>query len=77
MPQRNRHKEAEVEAVLQYAETKQWRIETPRAHWGIGWCPCGEHHISISGTPQNAGSHARKLRRAIDACPGPDEEKED
>lgn len=77
MARRKKHPNKEVEEVLQYAEDNGWRVETNRGHWGVMLCPtkdtpcgpCGEWcQTSISSTPQNAGSHARKLRKIIDRC---------
>jgi len=74
---RSRHPSKEIEAALQYAERRGWRVEAGSAHaWGRMYCPrnrkecrCGEFCItSIWSTPRNAGNHARQIRRVVDGC---------
>ncbi len=82
---RNTHPKQEVEEALQYAESKGWRVEAPRAHWGIMYCPqndkdcrCGQFCItSISGTPRNAGTHAKQIRKVVDNCINTPDEREE
>lgn len=73
---RKKHSKQEVEEALQYAEANGWRVEDERAHWGVMYCPtnngfcgCGEWcKTSISGTPRNAGTHAKQIRKVVDRC---------
>ncbi|RUO26573.1 hypothetical protein CWE09_07675 [Aliidiomarina minuta] len=71
------HPKKEVEAALQHAESKGWRVEVGGAHaWGKIYCPynddecrCGEFCItSVWSTPRNAVSHARALNRVVNKC---------
>jgi hypothetical protein len=80
------HPKKEVEAALDYAESKGWRIEVGGSHaWGKMYCPyniklcrCGEFCItSIWSTPKNPANHAKQLRRVVDNCVGPLPEPED
>lgn len=77
MAGRNKHSKPEVEAALQHAEANGWRVEHNRGHWGVMLCPsketpcgpCGEWcQTSIWSTPQNAGNHAKQLRRVVNRC---------
>lgn len=74
---RPRHPNKEIEAVLQYAHEKGWRIVVGGSHaWGKIYCPyndrecrCGEFCITcVWSTPKNPGNHARQLKRVIDHC---------
>jgi hypothetical protein len=74
---RQKHSKADVEQALRYAEECGWTIIVGGSHaWGKLRCPfndqecrCGDFCItSISSTPQNAGNHARQLRRVVDNC---------
>lgn len=40
-------------------------------HWGLLVCDAGCHRIPVSGTPENAGRHARRLLRDASTCPLP------
>jgi hypothetical protein len=72
----SRHSKPAIEEVLQYAESRGWRVEKARggqAHiWGTIYCPhsardgCMEF---VRSTPRNPEAHAAKLRRKIDDCP--------
>jgi len=83
---RTSHPKKEVEDALRYAEENGWRIEIGGAHaWGKMYCPyndkdcrCGTHCItSIWSTPQNAGNHAKGIRRVVDNCTTHNKQKED
>lgn len=72
MGDRPRHTDKEVEDAIQYAETKGWRCDYPRGHWGRLFCAHADREgcqVGVSGTPKNPGTHARQLKRAIDRCP--------
>lgn len=74
-----KHPKKEVQAAVEYAKSKGWRIEpsgTSGHAWGRMYCPyndhdcrCGEFCISsIWSTPRNAKNHARQIRRVVDHC---------
>jgi hypothetical protein len=74
---RKKHPKSEIEAALEYAESKGWRIEVGGGHaWGKMYCPyndsecrCGEFCISsIWSTPRNVGNHSKQIRRVVDKC---------
>jgi hypothetical protein len=76
---RSRHPNKEIEAAVQHAEDKGWRVTSSKGHaWGKMCCPfndpecrCGLHCItSIWSTPRNPEYHARDLRRKVDKCTG-------
>jgi hypothetical protein len=71
MADRPRHPKPEVEKAIAYAEDRGWRWRK-QGHWGRLYCPCGDREgcqIGVFGTPQNAGSHAKRIRRLVDNCP--------
>lgn len=76
MAGRSKHPKPEVEDALRHAEANGWVVEDGRAHWGVMYCPtndgvCGCKEwckTSISGTPRNAGTHAKQIRRVVDRC---------
>lgn len=79
---RDRHPEKDVEAALWEAEALGWTVvkRNGKGHaWGLLRCPlpavdcrCGKFcQMSISSTPQNAGSHAAKLIGKVRACTNP------
>jgi hypothetical protein len=68
---RKRHKNKHIEAAIEYALERGWRLETERGHWGRLLCPCrrrGACIVRVDGTPRNPESHATKIIRKIDAC---------
>ena len=73
---RSKHPDKEVEKAIQHAESKGWRVETNRAHWGVMFCPknnkdCGggAHCMtSINGSPKNPSNHAKQIKRIVDKC---------
>ena len=75
MSPRLRHPKKSIEAALQYAESKGWRIEKAgkSAHaWGRAFCPDmnrGSCQLSIWSTPHNDENHARQIRKRVDSCP--------
>lgn len=68
------HPKAEVRDVL-LKWVKAGFVIDEGAHWGTLRCTCESKctSISISRTPQNAGSHARKIDRLASRCPLPPE----
>ena len=76
---RKKHPNKHIEEALQYAESKDWKIEKSSGHahsWGKMYCPensplCRENLFcikSIWSTPRNPQQHAREIMRVIDGC---------
>lgn len=75
---KDKHPSKEVEEALEHARANGWQIERRgNGHcWALMKCPrndpecrCGEFCItSVFSTPQNPGTHARKLKRLVDNC---------
>jgi hypothetical protein len=70
---RPEHQSRHIEAALEYAEERGWRVEKsgPRAHaWGRLYCGAGHtlHQKSVWGTPRNPENHAKSIRRFVDQC---------
>ena len=67
---RPRHTKPEVEAALEYAESRGCKVVklSGRGHaWGKIVCSsCAL--IWVWSTPQNPGNHARDLRHKVDRC---------
>ena len=85
---RERHPEKDVEAALREAERLGWTVvkRNGKGHaWGLLRCPlptddcrCGKFcQMSISSTPQNAGSHAAKLIGKVRGCTNPVQDEDD
>ena len=79
-----KHPKKEIQAAIEYAESKGWRIEASGGSghaWGQMYCPfndddcrCGEFCIaSIWSTPRSPGNHAKQIRRVVDKCTGKSE----
>lgn len=70
---RSRHPNKEIEASLQYAEAKGWRIEKSKHghNWGRIMCPHrGQEGCMkfVYSTPRNTNRHAQDIRRYVDNC---------
>lgn len=71
---RARHPKKEIEDALRYAENEGWRVEKrgARAHaWGLLFCPGGTREscrMSIHSTPRSPSTHAKQIRRKVNAC---------
>jgi len=75
---RARHPNKEIEAALQYAEAKGWKVTKAgkSGHaWGRMQCPknsgCRDRKYcqrSIWSTPRSPENHAHLIRRAVDGC---------
>ena len=69
---RPRHPNKEIEAAVQYAESKGWTFVRQGSHaWGVLRCPRrgrDGHRRSVYSTPRNPFTHARDIRRVVDAC---------
>lgn len=69
------HPDKDIEAVVAYAESQQWRYVAPgkSAHaWGRLFCPGGRPGdciLSVWSTPSNAHDHARQIMRRVNNCP--------
>ena len=61
------HPRKEVARALRNATAAGWRL-TSGGHWGILWCPCGNHKMSVSGTPRDAGREARRIGQEVRRC---------
>lgn len=64
------HPKASVRKILVELEAAGWTIHEG-GHWGRLYCPCPTPclKIPISGTPQNAERHARRIRQLAGRCP--------
>ena len=66
------HANKEVSDVIEYAINKGWTVVMGSGHvYCTLRCPQGDRsgcQERVASTPQNAGNHARKMRRKIDAC---------
>ena len=73
---RNKHPDKDIEAALAHAEANGWRVDSPRSHWGIMYCPfndgscgCADYcKTSIWSTQRDPATHARQLRKVVDRC---------
>ncbi len=69
---RKRHSNKEIEASLQYTESRNWEVfVSARGHcWGVIRCPHGRGGCqkSIWSTPRSPENHAREIRRFVDRC---------
>ncbi len=80
MMQRKKHSKKDIEAALQYAEEKGWRIENSKGHpFGQMYCPYKDStepcegngkwcRVGIWSTPSNTGNHARNIKKIVDRC---------
>jgi hypothetical protein len=70
---RPRHPKPSIEKAVQYAEQQGWRVELSNGHaWGRLYCPFSSREgciVSVWSTPKNPDSHARHIRKYVDACP--------
>jgi hypothetical protein len=76
------HPNKHIRAALKYAESMGWTIRKsgPRAHaWGVIYCSHGhgECWMSVYSTPKTPENHARRIRKIVDRCPGPEGDSED
>ena len=77
---RQKHKNKEIEEVLQYAEQNGWTVEVhnkSKSHaWGVMKCQSNDTNCwngiycstSIWSTPKNSMNHAKQLKRIVDKC---------
>ncbi|MFF8385083.1 hypothetical protein ACF053_15755 [Streptomyces kanasensis] len=67
------HPRKEVRRVLEKWTALGWALRK-EGHWGRLYCPCGAGctAIPVSGSPQNDGTHARRIDRMASRCPLPE-----
>ncbi len=69
---RPRHPCKEIEAAVQYAESRGWTCTPAPGHaWGRLRCPRGQRdgcQLSVYSTPRNPQGHADLIRRRVDRC---------
>jgi hypothetical protein len=71
---RAKHPNKEIEAAIQYAESKGWRyIDAGNSSHAWGRLLChqkerGACRMSIWSTPKVPENHARQIRRNVDKC---------
>ena len=68
------HPDKHIEAALQFAESKGWRVQKAgRGHaWGRIFCPGGKRGdcvMSVWSTPRSCENHARQIRNRVGRCP--------
>lgn len=79
MAKRPRHPSKEVEDAVADAESRGWTWRK-QGHWGRLYCPHADRdgcQVGVSGTPKNAGNHAKQVARAVDRCPHGKEDNND
>lgn len=70
-----RHPNKHVRAVIADAEARGWTFhKSGRSGHAFGFlgCPRQERDgciVAIYSTPRNVEAHARRIRRAVEACP--------
>ncbi|HEU5315665.1 MAG TPA: hypothetical protein VFX49_06110 [Chloroflexota bacterium] len=73
MPSRGRHPKKEVAEAIEYAESRGWRRRAGNGHvWATLYCPHAAPDgckIRVHSTPQDPGSHAKRIRREVNSCP--------
>ncbi len=70
---RPRHTVKELEALLQEAESRGWRVTRDKKYFKL-WCPCpGKHRKTVHLTPSDP-NYERNLRAWLKRQPCWDEE---
>lgn len=75
MIKRKIHPNKEIEAAIQFAESKGWRFRKGgrSAHtWGLLYCPLHKRegcNMPIWSTPSNPDLHATQIRQRVKSCP--------
>jgi len=54
--------------VLKELESKGLRIRR-QGHKFKLYCPCKKGWVTVNGSPQNAGVHAKRVRQQAEHCP--------
>lgn len=70
---RKKHKDKHVEAAIEYAESKGWRVVLNKRGyaWGRLYCPHSDRsgcRQSVWSTPKSGENHAKTLIKLIDKC---------
>ncbi len=69
------HPDKHIREAIKYAIGNGWRFVKagPRAHI-YGTLLCGQGHggcaIRVHCTPRNPKNHAKRIKKAVDRCPG-------
>jgi hypothetical protein len=68
------HPRKEVRKVLVKWTALGWVLRK-EGHWGKLYCPCEAActTVPVSGSPQNDGTHARRIDRMASRCPLPED----
>lgn len=63
------HSNKHIREAIEYAEANGWRYEEGGKGHTVGklYCP-GRCLFFVHGTPRNPENHARRIRRAVEAC---------
>jgi hypothetical protein len=70
-----KHPNKHVREVIAYAESRGWTFhKAGRSGHAFGFLRCPRHTregciVAVYSTPRNVEDHARRIRRAVDACP--------
>lgn len=64
------HPDKEMRESLKELTKSGWTLRK-EGHWGRLYCDCGCSVLQVAGTPRNAGSEARRIRRQARRCPLP------
>lgn len=67
-----RHPKKEVQEALERVLAGGWWDLRASGHWSVLYCNKGERdgcRIGVSGTPQDPGTHARRIERIAMKCP--------
>ena len=68
------HPNKHIREAVEYAVARGWRLEKAGKsshNWGVLLCPAsvrGGHREPVHSTPRSPELHARRIRRAVDAC---------
>jgi hypothetical protein len=75
MSQRKKHPSKEIEAAVQYAESRGWRYKRAGSSghgWGRLLCPSQSREgcvMPIWSTPSDADNHVKQILSRINSCP--------
>lgn len=76
---RPRHQNKEIEAAVQFALDRGWRLKKSNGHiWGQLLCPYESrvgHRTAVFGTPRNKDNAAKNIIRDVLTCKHGTEEK--
>jgi hypothetical protein len=69
---RSMHPNKQIREAINYAEDNGWTFAKSRGHaYGRIYCMHGhgDCQMSIWSTPRNPETHAKRIRKKVDACP--------